>query len=149
MKWAAMAGRRDAGTAVRNAAWTIALLTALPTFRLSAQDAQRGRAVYEKWCLECHGEKGEGNGAGAKILLPPPRDFTRGVYKIRTTASGELPTDDDLERVVSEGMPGTGMPEWKTKLSDAERKDVVGYVKSLSSFFQGAKPQAVKVGSAP
>ena len=60
MKWAAMAGRRDAGTAVRNAAWTIALLTALPTFRLSAQDAQRGRAVYEKWCLECHGEKGEG-----------------------------------------------------------------------------------------
>src|SRR5215472_15137358 len=89
-----------------------------------SQDPQRGKAVYEKWCLECHGEAGDGNGAAAKFMLPPPRDFTKGVYKIRTTASGELPTDDDLFYVVSEGMPGSAMPEWKSKLSEGERKDV-------------------------
>src|SRR4051812_2557236 len=89
-----------------------------------AQDAQRGKTVYEKWCLECHGETGEGNGQGAKFMLPPPRNFTQAVYQIRTTASGELPTDDDLMKMVSEGLPGTAMPEWKSKLSDAERRDV-------------------------
>lgn len=118
--------------------------------RADAQDAQRGKAVYEKWCLECHGETGEGNGAGAKFMLPPPRDFTKGVYKIRSTASGELPTDDDLLRVVAEGMPGSAMPEWKTKLSDGERRDVVAFIKKFSSFFgQGQPPKPLDFGKAP
>ena len=47
-------------------------------------------------------------------MLPRPRDFTKGVYQIRTTASGELPTDADIRRVIDDGMPGTAMPEWKT-----------------------------------
>jgi cytochrome c oxidase cbb3-type subunit 2 len=124
-------------------------LSALPAFRLSAQDAQRGKAVYEKWCAGCHGDTGAGDGVAAKNMLPPPRDFTPAKYQIRTTASGELPTDADLERVVAEGMPGTAMPEWKTKLSDGERKDVVAYIKSFSTFFEGATVTAVDFGSAP
>src|SRR5260370_19500932 len=117
-----------------------ALLIARPP--ALAQDAQRGKAVYETWCWECHGEAGDGNGAAAKFMLPPPRDFTKGVYKIRTTASGELPTDDDLLYVVSEGMPGSAMPEWKSKLSEGDRKDVIAYIKKFSSFFgQGQLPK--------
>ncbi len=122
----------------------------LPGARLVAQDAQRGKAVYEKWCLECHGEAGEGDGAGAKFMLPPPRNFTQAVYQIRSTASGELPTDDDLARVVAEGMPGTAMPEWKSKLSDTERKDVIAYVKKFSTFFEGGQaPKVVDFGKPP
>jgi mono/diheme cytochrome c family protein len=95
---------------------------------LAAQDAARGKAVYAKWCLECHGETGEGNGAGAKFMLPPPRNFTQAVYQIRSTASGELPLDADLQKVVDEGMGGTAMPEWKSKLSSTERQDVIAYI---------------------
>src|SRR5947207_1356017 len=114
-----------------------------------AQDAQRGKAVYEKWCLECHGETGEGNGQAAKFMLPQPRDFTKAVYKIRSTASGELPTDDDLMKMVSEGLPGTAMPEWKSKLSEGDRKDVIAYVKKFSTFFTGQAPKVVDFGKAP
>ncbi len=116
---------------------------------LSAQDANRGKAVYEKWCLECHGETGEGNGQGAKFMLPPPRNFVQAQYQIRSTASGELPTDADILRIVDEGMPNTAMPEWKSKLTSTERQDVVAYVKKFSSFFEGAAPTALSFGSAP
>ncbi len=91
---------------------------------LGAQ-ATRGKAVYDKWCAECHGNTGAGDGSAAEYMLPRPRDFTKGVYQIRTTASGELPTDADLLHVVTEGMPGSAMPDWKTRLNDTERADVV------------------------
>jgi cytochrome c oxidase cbb3-type subunit 2 len=106
--------------------------------------APKGKVVYDKWCAGCHGEKGDGDGDGAREMLPRPRDFTRGVYKIRTTASGEIPTDEDLMHVIAEGMPGTAMPAWKEKLSEQERRDIVAYIKSFSSFFSSpAKPLAL------
>ena len=82
-------------------------------------------------------------------MLPRPRDFTKGTYQIRTTASGELPTDDDLRRVIDDGMPGTAMPRWGDRLSDAEREDVIAYIKSFSQFFTGAAPKPIEIGNAP
>jgi DMSO reductase family type II enzyme heme b subunit len=114
-----------------------------------AQAAGPGKATYVKWCAGCHGDTGAGDGPGATAMLPRPRDFTRGVYKIRTTASGEIPTDDDLLHVVAEGMPGTAMPGWKTKLSEQERRDVVAYLKSLSSFFSGTTAKPLALGTDP
>ena len=116
---------------------------------LAGQAAPPGKAVYEKWCAGCHGETGAGDGVGARTMLPHPRDFTKGVYKIRMTASGELPTDDDLRHVIEVGMPGTAMPEWKSRLSDAEIRNVAVYIKSFSSFFSGAAPKVIDRGKAP
>ena len=72
-------------------------------------DVALGKAVYEKRCAGCHGEGGKGDGPAAELLLPRPRDFTAGKYKIRTTA-GALASDQDLLRIVTDGMPGTSMP---------------------------------------
>src|SRR5262249_25607118 len=47
------------------------------------------------------------------------------------------------------GMPGTAMPEWKSRLTEAERTDVIAYIKSLSSFFKGAAPKQIQIGKAP
>src|SRR2546427_6462188 len=69
---------------------------------LLAQDTTAGKSVYVKWCAGCHGDGGAGDGAAAASMLPRPRNFTSGLYKIRTTASGQLPTDADLERARSE-----------------------------------------------
>ena len=127
--------------------WQVTALAVAP-MAVSAQQAT-GKAVYDKWCAGCHGTTGAGDGPAAEYMLPRPRDFTKGIYQIRTTASGELPTDADLMRVVSDGMPGTTMPEWKSKLSESERTSVVAYIKSLSDFFKGAAPKAITVGKAP
>jgi DMSO reductase family type II enzyme heme b subunit len=125
--------------------WSAAAAPAL----LAAQAPPAGKAVYDKWCSGCHGDTGAGDGPAAAFMLPRPRDFTRGVFRIRTTASGELPTDVDLHRVVDEGMAGTAMPEWKSRLSNQERADVIAYLKSFSRFFQGATPKPLSFGKAP
>lgn len=101
-----------------------------------AQNLERGRRLYDKWCAECHGTEGRGDGSAAAYMLPRPRDFTLGVYQIRTTANGELPTDDDLARIIRVGMPGTAMPGWAPKFSAAEIGDVVEYIKTFSRFFE-------------
>jgi mono/diheme cytochrome c family protein len=100
---------------------------------LSAQD-DLGRRTYEKYCSQCHGVEGNGQGDAAAHLLPKPRDFTTGKYKLRTTPSGQLPTDSDLERVIRLGMPYSSMPAWPT-LSDAEVAAVVQYIKTFSEDF--------------
>jgi DMSO reductase family type II enzyme heme b subunit len=126
------------------AALLVAPALAFGVTRVSAQAAPAqagalpGKVTYDKWCSGCHGTEGKGDGPGAARMLPHPRDFTRGQYQIRTTGSGELPTDEDILKVIDNGMPGTAMPGWTPILSEQERKDLIPYLKSLSRFFQGA-----------
>src|SRR5216117_2089528 len=125
-----------------------AVSTPLTAYRspLTAQDTVKGKAVYVKWCAGCHGETGAGDGAAAPAMVPRPRNFTGAVYKIRTTASGQLPTDADLMRAIDEGLPGSAMPAWKARLSEAERRDVIAYIKTFSSFFADTSQHIVPLG---
>src|SRR5881296_2196357 len=118
---------------------------------LLAQDTTAGRKVYVKWCAGCHGDGGAGDGAAAAYMLPRPRNFTGGLYKVRTTASGQLPTDADLLRVIDDGLPGSAMPGWKGRLSQPERRDVMAYIKTFSSFFADTSQHvvALKFSSPP
>ena len=95
-----------------------------------AGDARAGNAVYALRCAGCHGEKGDGQGPAAELLRPAPRDFTTGVYKIRSTAS-KTPTDQDLFDVITHGMPGTSMPPWSV-LPDRDRWNLVAYLKGFA-----------------
>lgn len=105
------------------------VLCAAPAFAQKG-DAGAGKAVYDRKCLLCHGEKGDGKGPAAELLVPQPRDFTSGLYKIRSTVN-KTPTDDDIFNVITDGMPGTSMPGW-TVLSEKDRWNLVAYVKSLA-----------------
>ncbi len=108
-----------------------------PTLReASAEDLAAGKLLYEDPCSQCHGDAGDGQGVMADLLDPRPRDFRRGVFKIRRTVQGELPTDQDLFRIVSNGMPGTSMPAWQGLLSDEQIWQLVDYVKSFSLDFE-------------
>ena len=100
---------------------------------------EHGKRLYEMNCVQCHGPEGKGDGYGAPFLVPPPRDFTAGQFKFRTTASGWLPTDADLFRTISRGADGTGMPPWKYLLSDEERWALVDYVKTFDARFASAR----------
>ena len=98
--------------------------------------SERGKEVYEESCAHCHGVEGRGDGSAAENLLPRPRDFTGGVYKIRSTESGQLPTDQDLFDIITNGMPGSSMPEWESALSANDRWELVAYIKTFYSGFQ-------------
>ena len=94
-----------------------------------------GRSVYDTYCVGCHGEKGDGRGPAAPMLLVKPRDFTKGVFKFRTTPNGTLPTDDDLFRTITRGINRTAMPSFRL-VPDRERWAVVEYVKSFFPDWQ-------------
>ena len=93
----------------------------------------QGRAIYQARCASCHGETGDGQGPVAPYLWPRPRDLTAASYLLRTTASGELPTDEDLFRTITLGMNGTAMPAWATTLSVAQRWQVIFYIKTFAA----------------
>jgi mono/diheme cytochrome c family protein len=139
--------------AVLFASWCAAL-----TGALNAQspdlgtDAQResGKTLYLRYCAQCHGEQGNGEGYATLHLYPRPRDFTSGKFKVRTTASGALPTHQDLVNIIRRGMPYTSMPGWPA-LADQEVSDLAYYIKTFSPDFANAAntPQAVELPSAP
>ena len=112
----------------------------------AAPGASRGKTVYDAHCVECHGKSGQGDGPAAAFLTPRPLDFTSGKYKIRTTDTGSIPTDDDLVRSVADGLNGSAMPGWRGVLSDADIREVVSYIKTLTSRFTNETARPVTIG---
>jgi cytochrome c oxidase cbb3-type subunit 2 len=96
-----------------------------------AGDAVRGKVVYERYCVSCHGESGDGKGETAEWISPKPRDFRQGVFKWRSTPSGSLPTVSDLERTIENGLYGTRMPSWYP-IGHRNRLDVIAYIQDFS-----------------
>ncbi len=114
-----------------------AVMLVLPLGMVRAQtgDADKGEIIYAKRCQQCHGEEGDGLGPGAERLNPPPRDFTLGLYKFKSTAFDEdFPNDSDLIRMIRDGMPGTAMPGWSDLLSEGDIRDVTAYIKLLAEL---------------
>jgi mono/diheme cytochrome c family protein len=115
-------------------------------------DEQRaaGKKLYEVNCAQCHGEKGDGQGVAAPFVLPRPRDFTSGKFKIRTTPSGALPTTQDLKSIIHNGMPYTAMPAWP-KFTDQQLTELAYYVKSFAADFANPErqPEPIRISSAP
>jgi mono/diheme cytochrome c family protein len=107
--------------------------------------APPGRRLYVRWCAVCHGPDGQGNGPAAPSLIPRPRDLARGLFKYKSTPAAEPPTDDDLARVVANGLQASAMPYFRDVLSVEEIGEIVRYVKTLSPVFAGAAPQPIRI----
>lgn len=91
---------------------------------------REGAATYARYCVGCHGVAGDGRGPAAAMLIIKPRDFTRGVFKFRSTPWATLPTDADLMRTITLGLPPSSMPEFAL-VSERERQALVAYLKTF------------------
>ncbi len=145
---------QPAGRMMRRFSAVIATLALATTFQACASaqtpasGMQHGLELYGAHCAVCHGSDGSGDGPAAYLLFPKPRDFTRAYFKIRSTRSGSLPTDEDLYQTVTSGMPGSAMPSFKW-LSEADRHALVRVVKSFSKDFERLEPEPLPAVSAP
>ncbi len=94
-------------------------------FGLSAQagagNAANGKKLYAAQCAMCHGVSGKGDGPAGKMLKPPARDFTKGVFKYGST-------DAAIAKLIKTGkspMPGFAA------LNAQQLSDLVAYIRKL------------------
>jgi mono/diheme cytochrome c family protein len=103
----------------------------------------KGKELYNDICATCHGLDGKGDGVLAANLQTKPRDFTSGIFKFRSTMSGELPTDEDLSITIKSGTHSTSMTTFET-FSPQQIWDLVQYVKTFSPRFSDPKEFPLK-----
>lgn len=101
--------------------------------------AAAGKPLYQRYCVGCHGDDGDGQGENAMWIDPKPRDFTAAVFKCRSTPTGTLPTDQDLLNAVTRGFVTTNMPAWQP-LTNQTRADLVAYIKTFSPRWRTETP---------
>lgn len=91
-----------------------------PAFGLTAGERNlvRGKLLYEKYCLACHGPQGRGD--GGTTLNPPVADLT--------SSEVLLKPDSRLLQSIHEGRPNTAMDAWQSAMSDEAIRDVLAYV---------------------
>ncbi len=75
-----------------------------------------GKTVYEQNCLACHGPKGEGGVGKAFVDNPFVSPDNR----------------DAIKETILKGRPGTAMPAWEGRLTDAEIEAVIDYILQLA-----------------
>ena len=89
-------------------------------------------ALFNRFCVQCHGRGGDGHGPARPYVWPSPRDFTSGAFQYKSTPAGQPPSDADLARTIRLGVDGTSMPGFSQTLDDADIRALVGKVKSLA-----------------
>jgi copper transport protein len=78
----------------------------------------QGQALFAQNCAVCHGPNGAGIGKPGSAI---------------PASIAERYTDGDLYWLITNGLPGKGMPSFNTRLSPAERWQVVRYLRSLGT----------------
>lgn len=102
---------------------TVAALPAPAPAQDFPPDVTRGKAVYARHCLSCHGTGGWGDGPDAAALRVPPANFHR--FK------SFLKSDEELLRTIEHGIVFSPMHSWQGRLTETERQDAVAYIRLL------------------
>jgi len=101
--------------------------TAVPEKPLS-YELRLGKAVFQHYCMICHGETGAGDGFNAFNVDPHPRDFTEPAFQ-------KAKSNADLAETIRRGGAGVGlsplMPPWGRTLTPAQVDQVILYVRTL------------------
>lgn len=95
----------------------------------------KGKTLYVKECLSCHGPTGKGDGPGAKDLETKPHDLSSPQLREQT--------DGALFWKITEGKKP--MPSYAQTFSDEDRWNLVNYIRSLTTKEQATVSSSSKL----
>jgi mono/diheme cytochrome c family protein len=107
-----------------------------------------GKQIYQANCSECHGVNGDSKGfvcfstkveKNGRQIATYARDFTGGVFKFRTTPTGCLPLEEDLQGTLKRGIAPSFMPSFQD-LSYQQTADVLAHVMTFSERWEEEDP---------
>lgn len=87
-----------------------------------------GKTLFDANCASCHGATGKGDGKMVSMMTPPkplPADFTDGTW----LHGG---TDGEIFTIIRDGVRGTGMRGFASRMKPDDMWHVVNYVKTLA-----------------
>lgn len=88
---------------------------------------RQGRTAYRKYCVQCHGYGGKGDGTSSGSFDPPPRDHTNA--ELMDPISDQMIAETVRFGGMERGFPN--MPAF-AQVSRDELVALVAYVRSLS-----------------
>lgn len=94
----------------------------------SPEAVAKGKELYEGkgTCIKCHGATGHGDGPGAKLVRPSPRNLTNSEWQ-------KARTDGELFWIIKNGSPGTGMvPLIPSDINETESWEIISYIRTFS-----------------
>jgi mono/diheme cytochrome c family protein len=92
-----------------------------PKTTVSNDDLAKGRDLYNKNCSNCHKESGEGGPTVVDGRKMKPDNLT--------DARRTRMSDDKYLEAMIKGIEDEGMPSYKDKLSEAEMREIVRYIR--------------------
>ncbi len=96
----------------------------ISSYALCAGGPEKGRTVYQAFCVTCHGFNGGGDGPEAAGLNPKPTNFTNQV------AVANL-TPQDIERAVITGKQDTAMKGFGSILTKDDIDNLFAYLNTI------------------
>ena len=94
-------------------------------------DAKHGEQLYEKYCVQCHGENGSG-GKGTGVTFSRKRDFPIIAPALNNAGFLASASDAMIRDTITFGREGTPMTSMLVAgMSEKDIEDVVTYVRSL------------------
>ena len=93
--------------------------------RTGSGDLTQAQGTYLSECASCHGPKAEGKGIYSSLLRRPVPDLS-------TVQALVHKSDSQIFATVSNGISGTPMPAFGTRLTESERWATVAYLRTLS-----------------
>jgi len=102
----------------------------LVLFAGGSAQAEEAKVLFNFYCAQCHGVKGNAKGPNAtKDIATTPRDFTDKVEMAKRT-------DDDIKTVIKGGGPSISksalMPPWGKTISEADVEKLLVYVRHFA-----------------
>ena len=85
------------------------------------ESVDRGKALFQQNCIQCHGIDGRGDGPDAANLSPAPSDF-----RLHTP----LHTDPQFYAFISNGYPASAMPQFAKALAETDIWNLVNFLRS-------------------